>query len=63
MAIYNPYYQNPNYNGTGTYPLSYQNTSQLQNVIDGNMLDGFISKYLDEHSYKPYIPRKERKNE
>ena len=34
MAIYNPYYQTPNYNGTGTYPLSYQ-TSQLQNVITG----------------------------
>ena len=38
MAIYNPYYQTPtaNYNGTGTYPLnSYQNMSQLQNVITG----------------------------
>lgn len=138
MAIYNPYYQNQNYNGTGTYPLSYQNTSQftqqLQNVITGiqgidaakayplgpntrgyffdtekdflyiketdqngfpknlkiysckevsedslknpepehtlpsnvvtvDMLDGLLAKYLDEHSYKPYIPRKERKNE
>ena len=57
MAIYNPYYQNPNYNGTGTYPLSYQN------VVTVDMLDGLLAKYLDEHSYKPYTPRKERKNE
>ena len=133
MAIYNPYYQTQNYNGTGSYPLSYQ-TSQLQNVITGiqgidaakayplgpntrgyffdtekdflyiketdqngfpknlkiysckevsedslknpepehtlpsnvvtvDMLDDLFAKYLDEHSYKPYIPRKERKNE
>ena len=34
MAIYNPNYPNQNYNGTGTYPFSYQ-TSQLQNVITG----------------------------
>ena len=137
MAIYNPNYPNQNYNGTGNYPFSYQNTSQFtsqpQNVITGiqgidaakayplgpntrgyffdtekdylyiketdqngfpknlkiylckevsedslknpepaqlpsnvvtvDMLDGLFAKYLDEHSYKPYIPRKERKNE
>lgn len=43
MAIYNPYYQSPSYNGTGTYPLSYQNIPQTpqsiqqspQNIITG----------------------------
>ena len=34
-----------------------------KNFVTIDMLEGFISKYLDEHSYKPYIPRKERKNE
>lgn len=34
MAIYNPYYQNPNYNGTGTYPLSYQNVITCIQSID-----------------------------
>ena len=58
MAIYNQYYQSPSYNGTGTYPLSYQNMLQSpQNVITG--VQG-----LDTHSYRPYIPRSERnKNE
>ena len=36
MAICNPYYQTatPNYNGTGSYPLSYQNVITCIQSID-----------------------------
>lgn len=62
MAIYNPYYQSPSYNGTGTYPLSYQNIPD--NIVTADKLESFIQNYLDTHSYRPYIPRSERnKNE